>query len=211
MMQGGRVTPERVQKAVEAVQSREELRHLYKPESDQPGWLKWLKDLFSRDSSGSESSSSGGSDSFSGSGILDAMPYIVAGAVVIAVVVGLLVYFKGSTSSKAKREESDKVLRAKLIAEQLEAARAAQAAGDLNAALRAFWAVLVTALGRGNQLVYRRAWTCREMLARTRGEGPDVELLTRLLPRVEELEYGRIEITAADVDELANLCAERVA
>jgi uncharacterized protein YpmB len=204
------VSKERVSEAVESVKTNEELRRLYDPtENQEPAWLRWLKDFFDFGSSSSDSSFDPALPR--SSGILDALPYIVAGGVILLVVVGLVFAFTRSSRARKRAAETDsEERRAKLVSEQLELAHAALEAGDLSSALRAYWAALVTGLGRGNELVYRAAWTCREMLTRSRGEGSDVELLARLLPRIERLEFGRVEIRLADVEELRELCAERL-
>ncbi len=205
------VTSEEVSRALETVTEREELRALYEPESSYvPGWLRRLGDYF--DSKSAQGPSEDPFDPSGGgvSGFLDAMPYLVSGVVLVlvaAAVIYFLLRLRRDEGARTKREE----LRTSRVASQLEAGRAARLAGDLPTALRAFWAALVTGLGRGDELVYRPAWTCREMLSRSRTAGPDTQLLSELLPRIERLEFGRVEITLADVEDLERLCDERLA
>lgn len=208
-MQAPQVTPEAVTKALKTVRTREELRGLYAPEDSAPAWWTWLKELFSGSSdSPSDYDPSQGLEG--AHGLLEMAPYVVAGVVLLLVLVGVAVFVSRSSRKARNKQEESSERRARLVEELLAEGARAQSGGELAAALRAYWAALVTGLGRGAELVYRPAWTCREMLARSPGEGPDVELLARLLPRVEELEFGRAEIVAGDVDELARLCQERL-
>ena len=207
MMQAGHVAPARVAEAIQSLEAREELRSLYHPDDDGvPWWLRALWNLFD----GGESSGTVSDGPVAAGQLMEAMPYLIGGLVLFGVLLVIVVFFLRASKARREGEAESEERRASLVREQLEQARAARAAGDLGAALRGFWAALVTGLGRGDELVYRPAWTCREMLVRSRSDGPDAELLGGLLPRVERLEFGRAEIRARDVDELAELCAERL-
>ncbi len=118
----------------------------------------------------------------------------------------------GMLGGKKRTEDQDEPgeHRRRRVAEALEAAVAAREAGDLRLALRHYWSALVTGLGRGKAVAWRPAWTCREMLARSRPGSSAVRLLGELLPEVERLEFGRDPVTAGDVRRLAALCDEHL-
>lgn len=206
-MSGAGQTPEAVRAAVERVAAREELRSLY---DDHQGllerFLNWLSGL---GDSPRDASSLGDSAT---SSVMNFLPVLLWILVISLVVIGIVVLVVRTwpRSGKDAGDGLDAERRAELIAEQLARARAARAAGDLGLALRLFWGALVTGLGRTDELAFRSAWTCREMLRRTRRRGPAVELLDELLPRVERLEFGREVITTADVEQLERLCDERL-
>jgi len=192
--------PNEVREALERVTAREELRGLYevKKPTETPDWVRWLERLFE------------GSDTDVSSVGLGWLPHVVA-VLVLLFVAAAGIYFVLHLRRDDVEADPREELRSTRLAERLAAGRAARLAGDLPAALRAFWAALVTGLGQGAELVFRPAWTCREMLARSRAEGPDTQLLTELLPRVERLEFGKEEITLSDVELLERLCEVRLA
>lgn len=199
------VKGERVRDALQRVTERDELRGLYRNAQDDQGfklwgWVQRLLDYLDVDDPGEPGA------------IFQMLPWLVYGALILVILgscVWLLLKMRKDLGTD-KDEESMEKQRLAWIAEQLQLGREAHRAGDLALALRAFWAALVTGLGRGDELVFRPAWTCREMLARSPGDGPDAQLLGRLLERVERLEFGDQHIEASDVEQLASLCDERL-
>jgi len=86
-------------------------------------------------------------------------------------------------------------------------ARSARAAGDLRRSLRLFCSALVVGLGASGDVSYREAWTNRELLRRGQPKAAARRLLEELVRELEGKEYGREEITAADLEHLEELCA----
>jgi len=89
-------------------------------------------------------------------------------------------------------------------------ARAAREAGDRRRALRLSLFALGVGRGARGNLLYRDAWTNRELLRR--GE-PGRETRLLLSPLVDELEakdFGREPTTDADLDRLESLCDEHL-
>lgn len=195
---------DQVREALDRVAAREEFRKLLGKQSEEKsGFWKWLDDFFS--DSGSDSSVA----QTVGSGF-SWLPAVLACIVVVAILVFVVRAFMVTTGKADQQEETLEDRRAQFIAEQLRLGAAARQAGQLNLALRAYWSALVTGVGRGDDLVFRTSWTCREMLARSPIEASDVQLVAGLLEHVERLEFGDEVICTGDVDELAALCTERL-
>lgn len=188
--QDGALPRERVQEAAAGLRDSDEFRHLFREQRQLDLDLDWLPDW---------------SGTFVG--------YLFWGILIIAGV-ALLLWVLSLLGVLGRRggdgEESAPEARRRHVAEALAAAVAARAAGDLRLALRHYWSALVTGLGRGEALAWRPAWTCREMLARSRPGSTSYALLAERLPRVERLEFGRAPIVEADVDDLARLCDEHL-
>jgi len=174
--------------------SSEELRSLFK--EDGPSWLdgldlSWLPDWDWMDGS------------FAG--------YLFWSVLVLLLLWGAFLLVRTFYGKSRTPEELQPVEQRRLvIAEELIAAARYRAEGDLPLALRHYWMALVVGLGRGKAVAYRPAWTCREMLARSKQGTAEYELLHELLPRIERLEFGKVPIAVADVDELAAICDERL-
>ena len=89
-------------------------------------------------------------------------------------------------------------------------AAAARAAGDLRLALRTNLFALVLGLGRTGDLVYRDAWTNRELLARGKPSKAVRALLEPLVRELEPKEFGSGDVLPSDVDRLEALVEEHL-
>jgi len=137
----------------------------------------------------------------------DALLWGLIGLAAVLLVWGIVRQLRG------RRTEDDAAERAptprERVAELLERARAARAAGDLRLALRLRLFALVVGLGERGDLRYHDAWTNRELLQRGKPDAAARELLEPLVAELEPKDFGREEVTAEDVARLERLC-ERV-
>lgn len=101
-------------------------------------------------------------------------------------------------------DDADRV--AQRVAELLETARLARAAGDLRRALRHYFFALVVGLGRRGGLEYRDTWTNRELLERGHPSAEVAALLTPLVSDLDAKGYGGAATSEADVAYLEDLC-----
>jgi len=126
-------------------------------------------------------------------------------AIVVTLVVALAIWVVRQMRARRGGAGAETAVRER-VSELRGLAREARARGELALALRYLLFALVVGLGQRGDLVYRDAWTNRELLAR--GE-PSDEVNAFLLPLVRELEakeFGRAPVEAGDVDRLAGLC-----
>ncbi|MDF1798233.1 MAG: hypothetical protein P1V81_03585 [Planctomycetota bacterium] len=195
-LQGQASSPEApvvLEEALELAGS-EELRHLYK--SDGPSWLDGLDLSWLPEWDWLDGSIAG---------------YLFWSVLVLLLLWGVYLLVRTFLGRPRKEEQQEPVEQRRLvIAEELRAAARYRAEGDLALALRHYWMALVVGLGRGKAVAYRPAWTCREMLARSKQGTEEYQLLHELLPRIERLEFGKLPIAASDVDELAAICEARL-
>ena len=113
-------------------------------------------------------------------------------------------FLGGRAVEEAAEPDAAARLRDRLRELRAEAA-AARDGGDLRLALRLYLFALVLGLGRKGDLVYRDAWTNRELLARGRPSNEVRALLEPLVNELEAKEFGRDEVRPEDVHELEEL------
>lgn len=131
---------------------------------------------------------------------------LLAAGVAIAFLVVLCLRLLRRAQRRPAPEKAQAAAVRTRVAELRAAARSARQAGDDALALRLLLFALVAGLGQRGDLRYRDAWTNRELVQR--GE-PSREVSALLGPLIDELEgkeFGRVPVTGADVDRLAELC-----
>ncbi len=89
--------------------------------------------------------------------------------------------------------------------------RSARASGDLRLALRLLFLSLLLALGGRGDLVYRDAWTNRELLRRGKPSRSARALLEPLVRELEAKDFGRDPVCEADLDRLESLLQRSLA
>lgn len=141
------------------------------------------------------------------------LAWILLGSLVVFLVWFFVVLAQTARLRRREAEEEQLVsgipLEERLRSLRAEAA-AAKAAGDLRLALRTNLFALVVGLGRRGDLVYRDAWTQRELLARGRPSRAVRELLEPLVRELEPKEFGSGEVLLGDVERLERLVEEHL-